>query len=273
MPTLRAEGAARAPADIGAHLAACLVRGGQLDDGLWLLIDDLNEPAPPAVEDGRALDPAERARLARLPPGPARLRLLRGRGLLRWTVGPLLGLPPERLRLEIAPGGRPRLIGPGPSFNLSHSGRWLGLAVAFAGPGGRAAAVGLDVEAGPTGGRGLAPVVSSPVVSSPVVSSPLLSSPHLEPSVMERVFTEAERAVIAEDAEPAGAAQRLWTRKEAALKATGAGLRLPARALDFSGPAPIWGPGLAALDGDWRRYERPLPDGGWCCVCTRGAAL
>lgn len=233
------------------HLRVCADRGGVIADDLWLWIEDLDGPAPPWVTEGGGLDAAERARLARLPTGLARARLLRGRGLLRAALAGPLGCTPGAVRLEVGPGGRPALIGPGPSFNLSHSGRWLVLAVALPRGGQAPAAVGVDVEQGPALGE-----------------SSLLT--RFGDDVQRVVFTDVERAWVGAAPDPGAAALRLWTRKEAALKAVGAGLRLSAQALEAHGGALRWGPGLRALDGAWRLIERPLPEGGWCTIAARG---
>jgi 4'-phosphopantetheinyl transferase len=229
-----------------AYLAACAARAGALDPAVDLWIDDLEEEAPAEVAAGAALDAAERARLDRAPPGPARERLLRGRGLLRAALGARLGRSPHAVPIRVEPEGRPALGGPGPAFSLSHSGRWLALAVAR-GP--ELAAVGLDIERGPSLEETLAERFGD--------------------DVLRRVFSEDERALVARAVDPGAAALRLWVRKEAALKAVGAGLRLPAAALDWSGAAPVWGPGLRALDGRWRLLERGLPDGGALAVALR----
>jgi phosphopantetheinyl transferase len=205
--------------------------------------------APDWVAEGRGLDGAERARLARLPVGPARQRLLRGRGLLRGALGLLLGVAPAAVGLQVAPGGRPALVGGGPAFNLSHSGRWLAVAVAAPRPGGPAAAVGVDVEHGPV--------------------APGELRERFTDDVLGRVFTPAEQEAVHSASDPGAAALRLWTRKEAALKAVGAGLRLSAAAVELLVDPPRWGPGLRALDGRWRLVERPLPDGGRCCAALR----
>lgn len=235
---------------LGEHLRSCAARGGVVGDDLWLWVDDLEVPAPAWVREGQGLDAAERARLARLR-GPAHARLLRGRGLLRLVLAELLGCPAGEVQLAVAHGGRPGVVGGGPSFNLSHSGRWLALAVAVPRGGQPAAAVGVDVEHGPALGES--------------------SLAHrFGDDVQRAVFTEAERAWVGAAPDPGAAALRLWTRKEAALKAVGAGLRVPARALEAAGDTLRWGPGLRALDGAWRLIERPLPDDGWCTIAARG---
>jgi 4'-phosphopantetheinyl transferase len=95
------------------------------------------------------------------------------------------------------PHGRPRLVsGAGPAFSVSHSGDLVGVAFATA------PAVGLDVEqVAPPRAEGLADAVLSP----------------------------AERADF-DRSDPARRGTdlfRYWVRKEAVLKATGEGLRVP----------------------------------------------
>ncbi|HEX4350451.1 MAG TPA: 4'-phosphopantetheinyl transferase superfamily protein [Verrucomicrobiae bacterium] len=86
----------------------------------------------------------EHARLGRLKQHDDRQRFLIGRGLLRLFVGAQLGLPPDGVKFQYGPFGKPSLIlhdGTTPfHFNVSHSGNLVVLAFH------PAREVGVDVE-------------------------------------------------------------------------------------------------------------------------------
>jgi 4'-phosphopantetheinyl transferase len=86
------------------------------------------------------LSPEERARAARLQ-GVARARWVAGRGVLRALLGRHLERPPEALRFQLGPHGKPALPEGAPRFNVSHSGALAVYAIAPA-----AVEVGVDVE-------------------------------------------------------------------------------------------------------------------------------
>lgn len=86
------------------------------------------------------LDADERRRLAAIPDPDLARTFCRSRCLLRQYLAAYLGRTPDGVRIVIDPGGKPRLAGGGPRFNLSHAGPWLLLAVAADRP------VGVDVE-------------------------------------------------------------------------------------------------------------------------------
>ena len=156
---------------------------------LWLLDLD-REPAP-----ADARDPAtsgERARSARFRRPRDGRRFLRRRAFLRKLLGAETGVAPHELMLATGPGGKPFLPG-GPSFSTSHSDRWLLVGLCATGR------LGVDLE-----------------VDVPVDEAPEIARAH---------FTERERAAL-EDEDP-DAFLRLWTRKEALIKALGGGLSIP----------------------------------------------
>lgn len=117
-------------------------------------------------------------------------------GLLRRAVLRLMGEPGKALTLAYAPGGRPFLAGyEALSVSLSHARSHVAVAIGWD------VAVGIDVEP--------------------------LSGGAPDGGVMEEALTARERALV--DAAGAGEAQercflRLWTAKEAILKAHGLGL-------------------------------------------------
>jgi 4'-phosphopantetheinyl transferase len=94
--------------------------------------------------------------------------------------------------LALGPRGRPELARGGPSFSVSHSGDFTGLAVAESGP------CGLDIE-------------------------PLLREVR-RGQVAGRVFSRLEREALEAPGDDGGLFIRIWTRKESVVKAAGAGL-------------------------------------------------
>jgi len=161
----------------------------------------------------RLLTADERERVTAVVHGAERARRIAGRGLLRVLLGHRLGVDPARLGFSVGARGKPRLIlpaGRGLEFNLSHSGDYLAIAWAEAG------AIGIDIEC-----------------PRPVRDTVAL---------VERFFSHEEReafnSVSEQDRECVF--RRLWTGKEAVLKAVGCGIAggLEACAVDVSGPAP-----------------------------------
>ena len=129
-----------------------------------------------------------------------------GRGALRSLLARYVGACPSQLELGYAPQGKPLLLGHDLPFNVAHS---HGLALVAIAPG---RPVGVDLER---------------VRDLPAATA-----------IAERFFSPAERARLAAAPPVLRMAQflRLWTRKEAYLKATGGGLG--------------WGRALASVDAD-----------------------
>ncbi|MHC9237349.1 4'-phosphopantetheinyl transferase family protein [Pseudooceanicola sp. 502str34] len=148
-----------------------------------------------------------------------------GRGRLREILGQYTGQPADALRFDYNAEGKPSLAG-GPLFNLSHAGGWAALAVCAAPPEGLL--LGLDIEA----------------------------HREVEPMVAARFFSPNEVAAMPEVGSAAwqGAFFRIWTRKEAVVKAVGPGLSMPLSDFDVT-QAP--GAGAAIT-----RIETPLAPGG-----------
>lgn len=89
------------------------------------------------------LGPSEAQRLARFVRAGRRRQFVAGRALLRQSLGALLGMSPESVRLVERPGNAPLLDVPGTEdvgFSLSHSGEWVACAVSAT------SRLGLDVE-------------------------------------------------------------------------------------------------------------------------------
>jgi len=169
------------------------------------------------------LTPVELARYERLRRPEARARFVTGRGLARLTVAEHLGCEPASLvfvstcRTCGTEHGRPSLPGQDVDFSISHSGELVGLAI-LPEAGGRR--IGLDVED----------------------ASPARAARHDElPGLAAIALSEQERRVL-----DAGADQpvtqrwrdfaRYWCRKEAVVKADGAGLALDLRSIVVSAP-------------------------------------
>lgn len=165
----------------------------------------LVEPAPVHVwfwrtdfEEGRCtelaamLSPTERAAAARFRFPRDRTRALVSHAGLRLLLGAYLGVSPESVPLEAGGSGKPRLAGVNAlSFNLSHSGAYA--AAVFS----RGREVGIDIEQ-------IHPAVAWRDIAG-------------------RFFSAEERTWLDSQAS-AEAFFRLWTLKEAVVKAVGTGL-------------------------------------------------
>ncbi|WP_319782200.1 4'-phosphopantetheinyl transferase family protein [Oceanisphaera sp. IT1-181] len=171
-----------------------------------LLICDANHLIlPPDAHE--SLSTPERVRLAQIAnPVPAKLFLL-GRYLLRQLLAPKLLLSPSQISISINNKGKPTLFRPemcrpdkllpnrlNPSwhFNISHTGSLLALAISNQAP------LGVDLE------------------------SRQLSNTQIQ-RLARRYFSEDEQAWLAQHPEPEHFL-RLWTIKEAVLKAHGGGI-------------------------------------------------
>lgn len=212
----------------------------------WAHLDDLEGRLDDFLAD---LPEDERARAGRFRVAGARGRFVLGRTLLRRTLGGLLGVPGAGLALAVDERGKPRLAEPharcGLHFNLSHSGRVVALAVA-------AVPVGVDVEA-------------------------LREVANVE-RLARRFFSPAEATAVlaAADGERDRLFLRIWTRKEAYLKATGLGIGMALREVETD-PDPSRAPFLLAVAGDpseaarWLLAEVRIP-GAVCTVAVLGGA-
>jgi 4'-phosphopantetheinyl transferase len=150
--------------------------------------------------------------------------------MLRVLLGSYLGAEPGAIEFGYGRQGKPELAGAGPRFNLAHSGGWVLVGVSGSGP------VGVDVER-------------------------VREMPDLE-AVMERFFAPGEVRAIRSlpEAERKAAFFACWTRKEAYIKAVGAGLSLALDSFEVS-VRPSDRPALLALDGstaaaaDWTLWS------------------
>jgi 4'-phosphopantetheinyl transferase len=149
-----------------------------------------------------ALPADERWRAAAIVVPAVRRRFVRARAALRRILAGETGRAPHALAIDYGAHGKPRLPDhPGLHFNLSHSGEFAVIATSTLGE------VGIDLEA-------LRP------------RSDLLP-------VARRFFAahEADAVAACEGEARSRAFLRLWTRKEAVLKATGRGIGVETRVI------------------------------------------
>lgn len=157
-----------------------------------------------AAADAQSFDilsPDERARAERLKIPLVRARFVAGRIALRRILGGYLGIMPQAVPIQYALHGKPEIANAnraGLQFNLAHSDSLALLAMRRDHP------IGIDLEK-------LRPITDS---NAEYIAS--------------TAFTPAERDALAGVSEDAYrvAFFRCWTRKEAVMKAHGAGFRL-----------------------------------------------
>jgi 4'-phosphopantetheinyl transferase len=166
---------------------------------IWTI--PLDPPAEIVDRLARLVSGEERERADRFRAGPLRDRFLVGRGAMRTILGRCLSEAPERLIFRAGPFGKPGLAGAhgssGVEFNLSHVKDLAVLAVTL----GRR--VGVDIEA-------IRPLPD-------------------RDGIVSRFFSDRERSAFAtlSEEEKSAAFFRVWTRKEAYIKALGTGLSTP----------------------------------------------
>ncbi|MDL2406041.1 4'-phosphopantetheinyl transferase superfamily protein [Rhizobium calliandrae] len=206
--------------------------------------------APSLSVDGYAalLSDEELARAARFVRERDGRKFIVGRGRLRSILGHYLGLPPKSLAFAYNDYGKPSIAHPcGTSFrfNLSHSADLAALAISDR------YELGIDIE----------------------------EIRFLKEDIAGRFFSRKECLTL--QSLPSGAYldgfYRCWTRKEAFVKAHGAGLSLPLDSFDVSFD---WAnePRLERLDGDpdapsnWRilELETPVTFAGAVVALTKG---
>ena len=194
-----------------------------LDDAevhVWAFV--LHQPPEKLAPLAELLSEDERARAVERRAGPVRDHYIAGRGGLRLLVGRYLRLAPERLQFAYGRHGKPELAGAEAGalhFNLAHSGGLALLAVT------RAAPLGVDVER----------------------VRPMRDAAQLA----ERFFSPRESAALKQipAAELDAAFFQLWTRKEAFVKVSGAGITasLSKFEVTFRSEVP---PRVVVVDGD-----------------------
>jgi 4'-phosphopantetheinyl transferase len=146
---------------------------------------------------GSCLDQAEQEKAERYRLPADRRRFIATRALLRCFLGAELKLRAENVALAMGPAGKPVLPNSAIQFNVSHSGRFIAIALA------QDCAVGIDVEE----------------IRQRADFS----------GIARNFFHPRECADLASlsDKEALPAFYRCWTRKESIVKALGVGLRLP----------------------------------------------
>jgi len=192
------------------------------------------------------LDQPERERAARFGLPEQQREFIVTRAWLRRLLGAYLGTAPSGIRLDYGPQGKPRLADPASTsleFNVAHSGGSALLAFTTDGP------IGVDIE---RPGRDLEVDDLVPTLFTPRERHQLA---RLEPGLRRTGFF------------------RLWTGKEAYLKAIGRGASLPRQdfTVELADPGVITSvkptdPGLPRLGVQWLS----LPTGLVGAVC-RGA--
>jgi 4'-phosphopantetheinyl transferase len=160
---------------------------------VWLWRTDLEESR--CAELAGMLSAAERAAAERFRFPRDRARAVISRAGLRLLLAGYLNLPPGSVTFATGDSGKPRLAGTSAiSFNLSHSGAYAAAAVS------RGRELGIDIEE-------IRPDIAWRDIAA-------------------RFFSAEETAWLDSMAEPE-AFFRLWTAKEAVLKAVGIGLTAP----------------------------------------------
>lgn len=173
-------------------------------------------PVANAAEFLALLTPSETERHGAYRQELDRRRFLTGRVLAKTLVGDRLGIAPGAVEFDATCAdcgrhhGPPRLPGSPVRFSISHSGDRVGIALTEGTP------VGLDVE---TAGR------------------------RADDSLIDYALSPEERRTVhalPED-QRADAFFTYWTRKEAVMKATGRGLRIPLRSITLAPPDELAG--------------------------------
>lgn len=187
----------------------------------------------------------ERKRLARLAFEDDRLAYASAHALLRWSLQLVTGIPSAQQSFATNEFGRPQWAAEHepavlPSFNLSHARGFVAVAV------GRSSSVGVDVEAfGPRWSERTALAFD--------------------------VLTRREAEWISRESEPKRRGERflrVWTLKEALVKAVGrgVGLALDSFELQVDPPKLLTGPTALLPEGRWRLEQWRVDDRGWVAL-------
>lgn len=232
------------------HRALPAAAAGRLRPGeahLWLL--SLADPPLPAQQLAGMLSGDERDRASRFHFEADRRHFEAGRGLLRWVLGHYAGVDPASVQFSYAPNGKPCLTHPESAlqFNLSHSGGWalIGLTLGQQ--------IGVDLEVM----RDLPELLNIARTNfAPAEVEALLQLP---PELRQAGYFAC------------------WTRKEAYIKAVGAGLSLRLDQFEVSvdpgQPAVLRAiGGSAAAARDWTLLGLRPFDAAWMAAAVNGTA-
>ncbi len=160
--------------------------------------------ATPAIErfSTRYLDAVDEAAIAAERSAPLRKRRRLSRALVRWALADSGCVPAANASFTWPAAGRPSLLGGVYDFSISHSGDEMAVAISADGP------VGVDIE---------------------------ITHPRDLERLLARICSAGESARLAGMRDRQTGLYRLWTSKEALLKATGEGLTVPMRNVDLAG--------------------------------------
>ncbi len=189
----------------------------------------------------RTLNSEELERAARFRVDGAARRFIVARAVLRSLLGRATGVDPEDVVFAYGEHGKPRLAAGGPSFNASDSGDFVAVGLA-------SAELGVDVE----------------------VVRPLARRERLALRICTERELEAFETIP--EAERDAALLRLWTCKEAALKAVGTGLSGGVRNIEIH-LRPDGPPRLHRLRGEvegWTLLPAMLSPEVVCTIVVRG---
>jgi 4'-phosphopantetheinyl transferase len=167
---------------------------------VWVISARVDTPGLELLEC--VLSEEERARAGRFRFEADRARFIAGRGALRRILACYRSLAPDRLEFQTGPYGKPALVGAFASleFNVSHSGDYVLIAVTSG------TACGVDIECARTG------------TDHATIAAHFFSAREVE------WLYHNESGFL-----------RLWTVKEAIIKAVGGGLSIPLCDFDVTG--------------------------------------
>lgn len=209
---------------------------------VWVV--PLDGPAPPPDHLVGLLDDAERARYDAFRDPALQRRYLRSHAAARAVLGTVAGVAPHRIRVGIGSHGKPEPAGlPGLAYSLSHADELAVVAVSTTGT------LGVDVDRVRDGSRWRA-----------------LATRWFPPDEARQVLRGPRR-------DDETRFLRLWTRKEAVVKAAGArladGLRLPVGCAD--GPRLVEA-SAGSLRGQWVIHDVPVARPYAASVAVEGMA-
>jgi 4'-phosphopantetheinyl transferase len=188
------------------------------------------------------LTSAEADRAARFHHDADRRRNIVGRAVLRHLLSRHFGVEPQAFRFELRENGKPFLPQSEIHFNVSHSGEVVAIALAVN-------ELRVDIEA-----KHRIPEIAA---------------------IAGRFFSkdEAERVCAATDT--TAEFFRIWTMKEAVVKASGQGLGLPLDCFTVPSsppaPRPVISVSLPPTAADWFVVETEVQDGYYGAVAMRGS--